>query len=249
MQNYIEIFGSIEKEEHLVSLDTNILPGTMVLETSKPFKGYYSEDPTDVVPQTIFFVLDDKYSSEEIYRASQKIKTYLQKDFDALKAYIEIYNKSYTTIRIYDIENYDDISEIQKGFKSEGIKMKSKFGNINDDCKITLNKVFLVEEFGNGLYMNRGKSKMGYFTIPENMSYRMFQNVVKQVKNNWNGLSFDAAQGTFFRRDGLQEVVRIFSNHINEDTLVDLQFAFHAEFEKFILNHADIKRIGVSKTI
>lgn len=234
MQNYIEIFGSIEKEEHLVSLEKNILPGTMVLETAKPFKGYYSEDPADTVPQTIFFVLENTYSAEEIIRVAQKIKSYSKQDFDAVKADVEIFNKTYTTIRVYDLNNYQEIPQIQKSFKSEGFKMKSKFGNINDDCTIKLKKVFLVEQFGDGLYMNRGKSKMGYFSVPENIPYQMFQDIVKQVKNNWNGRSFDAAKGAFFKRSGIQEIIRIYSNRINENMLIDLKFAFISEYEKTI---------------
>lgn len=232
--NYIEVYGSIIKEEHLVSLESNIIPGTMVLETLHPFRGYYSKDPTESVPQTIFLATEENYSAEEIYRASQNIKNYYKKDFDAVKAVVEIYNKKYTTIRIYDIKDYSEIVEIQKNFKSEGIKMNSRIGKVDDICLITLKKVFLIEDFGEGVYLNRGKSKMGYFTIEKQLTFAMFQSIAKNVKNNWKGPSFDAALATFFRRNGFEEIVRIFSNQIDLEVIRDLKKAFEVEISRYI---------------
>lgn len=222
---HIEASGCILKEEQLTTLDKNIIKGTMVLETVNPFSGYYSDDPEikETIPNTIFFILDDFYYNEDIARATKQIHKYFEEDFDAVRADITIYNTVYSAIRLYDVKNYEIVLKLQQAFNSEGIKFKNKTHNIEGRFQIKLWKVFLVEMVDLGIYMNRSKSKMSYFTINTNFSYKHFAAITQKVKNNWDGKSFDAAIGVFYRKYGMEEIVRIFSNSIDEQMTKELK--------------------------
>jgi len=152
-----------------------------------------------------------------------QIKKYIDEDFDAVRADITIFNTVYAAIRLYDVKNYDIVYKLQQAFKSEGFNFKNKTTNIEGKFLIKLWKVFLVEMVDKGLYMNRSKSKMSYFTINKHFSYKHFQVITQKVKNNWNGKSFDAAMGVFYRKNKMEEVVRVFSNSIDIEMTTELQ--------------------------
>ncbi|MBK8808564.1 MAG: hypothetical protein IPO21_18795 [Bacteroidales bacterium] len=147
-----------------------------------------------------------------------------------VRAEINIHNTNYSAIRVYDIKDYEHVLSLQKAFASEGIKFKSKTTNIEGSFEMKIWKVFLLENTQPGIYMNRSKSKMSYFEINKHLSWTHFKAITKKVKSNWTGKSFDAALGMIYRKHGLEEVVRVFSNAIDENMTVELK----SLYDKFI---------------
>ena len=74
-KNLIETFGYIKKEQNLSTVENNIIPNTLVLESIHPFKGFHGANlPEESKPRSLFLVLSKDYSFEEIARITKKIK-------------------------------------------------------------------------------------------------------------------------------------------------------------------------------
>ncbi|HPM12015.1 MAG TPA: hypothetical protein PK734_00830 [Bacteroidales bacterium] len=227
----MEISGYIRKEERLQNLESSIIQGTMVLETVDPFNGYYSANPDEYVPRTIFFITNKKYSKEDVARYTRAVSKKLQIDIDAVYAEVIIQNELYYAIRLYDFKEYGIIESIQQAFQNLGIEFKKTSQKVSALCRIKIYKVFLVQESSQGIYTNASKSKMFYFTIPVELEFTEFTALVQKVKNNWTGKDFDAAQGFFFRKHTAEDVVRIFSNHISDEMKQQLVQKFNSFIE------------------
>ena len=213
----MEISGFILKEEQLQNLESSIIPGTFVLETVDPFNGYYSSHPDEYVPRTVFLITNKKYSKEAIARYSRTVCKNLQIGLDAVYSEVTIQHELYYAIRVFDFKEYSVIESIQRAFEKVGIEFKYSSLKIHSICRIKIFKVFMVHEDSKGIYSNLGKSKMFYFTLPVELEFDEFKQLVQKVSNNWTGKSFNAAQGFFFRKQSAEDVVRIFSNHITDE--------------------------------
>ena len=224
--NILELAGYIQKSDELQILENHIIQGTSVLQTSKPFYGYYADDPDEYIPQTVFFLVQDDVKQYQILRIASKISQYLEFEIDAVRAEVTVFNEVHNAIRLYDVKNYEQIELVQRAFASEGISFKHISSFTKGLCNVKIWKVFLLEEISSGIYLNKSKSKMFYFRIPEYISFSHFESVDKKVKNNWDGKSYDAAMGLFFRKHGAEEVIRVFSNHISDDMIQELPKKF-----------------------
>lgn len=49
-----------------------------------------------------------------------------------------------------------------------------------------------------------------YFEIPKDLPWDVFQEFTKHIKNNIDNTDFAVAQGVFYRKEGIVEVVRIY---------------------------------------
>jgi len=225
----LETFGTITKIEEVTTMESSIIPGTLALKLGKAFYGYYSSDPHETVPQTVFLILDKEYTAEEILLAASKIKKYADFDFDALKAEITVGNIAYTSIRLYYVEDYSIVEMLQRYFLKEGLHLKKKVSDVSGIAHIKVKKVFLVDEVADGIYLNRGKSNMGYFEIEKQLNFLQFSEVVKSVRNNSTDLpyTYDAAMGAFYRRESLKPIVRIFDNKVTVERIRDQQKRFN----------------------
>jgi len=227
----LELSGYIQKQEELKSVETNIIPGTMVLQSVHPFGGYYSTSPTEYIPNTIFFITNEEKQRDEVSRLTRFVKKELGIDFDASRAEVTIHGKVFTALRLFDYKDVDEVLQIQTAYANAGVKFVKSNKSFNDNFTIKIWKVFLLEEIEKGVYLNKSKSKMFYFAIPKHLNYDEFKNLVKKVKNNWIGKSFDAGYAMLYRKEGVQEAVRIFSNHINDEMLKELPEKFKRYIE------------------
>jgi len=224
--NILECFGTITKVEEVQTLDKAVKQNTLVFETVKPFSGYYSHTPEYTSPQTIFLILNADYSAYTINHATQKIKNNLGIDFDAAKANFSVNYENYVCIRIISIDDYAQIALIQEGYSTGGITMHAYSNIPRERAAISIQKVFLLEEFKEGLYMNRGKSPMAYFELPKALSSIQFKDLLSHVNSNWDGSCFDAAQGILYRRKGIVDIVRIYTPDISKDLLEKIASLF-----------------------
>ena len=107
--------GSISKQEIVKTLEVNIMPHTLVMELMEPFPGYHGANmPTESVPRSILIATARAYSDEEILRITERISTSCNTCFSASPAVVTIYKEDYPAIRIWGLESYDYIPELQE---------------------------------------------------------------------------------------------------------------------------------------
>ena len=218
----LEICGTISKVEELGNVQGDILPNTLVLEGLQPFYGYYGDYPVESKPRFIFLITDQKYSTEEILRAVQNISEYYSGTFDAAVGDIEVYNDVLPMIRIRSHDNFGNLAEIQSGFLNEGIKFRKKKIQINRQSGIIkLKKVFFLEEVEKDVYLDKIEKEMGYFKIPEKLTWKIFEKITNNIKHNWEEITFDAAIGTLNRQQGLQDIIRIYKENIDKKFILE----------------------------
>jgi len=220
LKKNLEVCGTISKVEDIGNVQVQSLPNTLVFEALQPFYGYYGEYPVDEKPRYVFLVTDEHYSSEEVSRAVDKMHAYYGGQIDAVTGEVEVYNEWFPVIRIRDLEGISSLEEIQSGFMNEGIKFRKKRIAVErQSALIKLKKVFLLDEVGKDMYLDKDEVEMGYFRIPETISWKLFLKHTMSIKYNWTDVNFDAALGTLFRHSGLQDIIRVYTDGMNEEFL------------------------------
>ncbi|MCF6239938.1 MAG: hypothetical protein L3J74_01180 [Bacteroidales bacterium] len=234
----IETIGYITKEEYLASLELEIIPNTMVIETRKPFPGYHGKDlpgESSSLPEFIFFVTKQKYTTEHIARVTQNIRKYFKDDIDVARAEITIYNTKYPCIRVKNCEDFSKIAELQECYKGEGIKFAKK-KKLDSVGLIKIQKHFTIEEITEGIYQDTEEEKTHYLQVPVYLTWAQFKSITYKIKNNMDDSNFDAAQGLFYRRGSIVDVVRIYAADIDTNKLEDIRSRYLKEISRNILN-------------
>ncbi|MFP4059306.1 MAG: hypothetical protein ACOCXD_01665 [Bacteroidota bacterium] len=217
----LELSGIIRKTEDLISLDNNIKKGTLVLESNKPFPGYYHgfELPDTEKPRSIFLIIKNVSTPEEISRITTIVKKReIQHNCIANYAEIQLGNYMFPSIRVKNIDCFARISEIQHAFEKEGIVF-SKHEKINQKGLIKLHKVFLLSQVEDEIYFDMDEHDIAYLKTNHFLTWPEFEKITYRVKNNLDKSNFDAATASFFRYHGFEELVRVYSKGRNIETL------------------------------
>ncbi len=223
--------GSIIKQEIVKTLDVNILPNTLVMEIMEPFPGYHGANlPTDSLPRSVFLATTKLHSDEDVLRITERINKSANTHFIANPAVVNIYSDQIPSIRLWGVEGYDFIPELQEGYKTEGIEFRKK-RNLKDVALLKINKSFHIEEIEEGVYRDVGTPKMYYVQIPY-ISWNLFEEITKYLKNNIDNKNFDVAQGLFFL-DKVVDVVRVYGQEVSIDYLKALRDKYITEIDKF----------------
>jgi len=206
----IETMGYIKKEANLSTVENNIIPNTLVLESLHLYPGYHGKNlPEQSVPRSLFLIVNKDYSFEEIARIIKKIKREFQFDFDASQGNIYFKTTSYSCIRIKYLKSFTFLPELQGLFKEQGIKF-AKQKNIDSLGLIVINKHFYISELEEGMYKDLEEDSKFYIELPEELSWDTFKEFTISIKNNIDNSDFDAAQGILYRKKGIVEVVRLY---------------------------------------
>ncbi len=209
-QILIETVGYIKKEENLTTVENNIIPHTFVLENLQPFPGYHGANlPEKLRPRSLFLIVTKEHSFEEIARITKKIKQNFQYDFNASIGHIYFKTSSYTCIRIKYLKSFTFLPELQGLYQEHGIKF-AKQKMIDSKGLIVINKHFYVSEPEEGLYDDLEEDSKFYIEVPKDLPWDVFKEFTLSIKNNIDNSDFDAAQGVFYRKEGIVEVVRIY---------------------------------------
>lgn len=225
----IETSGYIVKEVNLKSLSERVIPKTCVLMALGLYPGYYGEDLSFPFPESIFILLHEHYSKEKIARATKEIKKYIDHAFEAFPGDISLYNNRCRFIRIKGLNDYAQIENMQKCYLDTGLKLKKKMMDIQDKGIVKVEKEFLINEFEQGTYRDSLTFEKHYVEIPAKLNWKLFQKITQNIKNNWDGHSFDAAIGTLFRFAGLQDIVRIYGKEITQEEIQQLKEKYQQE--------------------
>jgi len=232
----INTLGYIIKEEDLVSVKNNIIPNTLVLETQKPFPGYHgSHQPEELkIPEFIYFVTKEKYSSEHIFRVTDNVQKYFGKDLNVARVELTIFNDTYYSFRIKGCKDYTRVNELQSCFKSEGIKF-ANYKKIETKALIRVQKTFSLEE-QDLIYVDLEDPSCFYLPIPLKLNWEQFRIITMNIKNNIEDNNYDAALALFFLKHKVVDLVRIFTQEPNIDKLLDIKTRYQNEIKKLLID-------------
>ncbi len=217
----LESYGTVAKEEHVKSVENNVLPNSCVLENIELFPGYHGENlPTDQGPDTFFLITTEEHSSEKIFRISDDIRAFTGHSFNGSPARICIGNDTYHAIRIRDLNRYEPLEEIQKCYLDIGIRFQKK-KKINDLALIELKKIFSLEWINENILKDKD-GVMHYLKLYKQLTWGRFRNISRFVKNNLNYANFDEALVVIYANE-VHDLVRIYDKNTDITHLEELR--------------------------
>jgi hypothetical protein len=89
--------------------------------------------------------------------------------------------------------------------------------------KIRIIKFFNLEEIAEKIYQDRREKYHAYIEIPRHLNMDEFDALNNKVKYNWVESKFDAAKASFYYDGELHEVIRIYSDKIGPEYLMELR--------------------------
>jgi len=227
----IETIGSIEKKETLVGIGYD----DMALESLYPFPGYHGETVPDTTnPKSAFLITKTNYPEEKIIRATLKAKNLFPHPFDGSPGTVTLFNESKQCIRIKDLKNYNHIPELVEAFKKNGIEfMKGKKVDPYEGL-IKITKYFLLDELDQGVYMDKETPEMAYFEVDTELPFDDFEQITLNIKRNIREDKWDAAQGIFYRKKGIVDVIRIYDLNVCLGQCLYLREKYENEIKRYL---------------
>lgn len=217
----IERFGGIIKEEPLSCIqDDIILPNTCVLEADSPYFGYYSYEPQTKNPQHLYCALNGYFSLETIARATQNVRKNFDKSFDAAIGSVTVSGNTCQIIRIRNLHHYNYITDIQRLYLEEGITFKKKPMKVkNSNAMIKLRKFFTLQVLEDNIYIDNEEESHIYFKIPQQIEWDFFKEITDKVRLNSCDFYFDAALAFMYEKDGVADMIRVYSKNFTVDKI------------------------------
>lgn len=223
-KNAIEVFGTIRKQETVLTIDDKVQTGTLVFEALEPFPGYYDETPFGANPIYMYLALQEQYPLMDIIRATHNVEKVFNEKFDAGKGFVQIVDTTYNVLRVRHLNRYDLIGDLQHAYNAQGIyfMMKTKKG-LETPAQIKVVKFFNLTPIDEGIYLDNKEEYHAYLEIPKQLHWDDFLALTNRVKYNWEDSKFDAAFGEFFHEGKIHDFVRIYSNKLTPDYLLALR--------------------------
>jgi len=212
-KNLMTACGSITKKESLMWIKSNILEHTNVAEANMPYAGYYGWMPEKPKPNSLFLLTERYYTLEEALRFTQNIDICAKNRVNAASAVLSFKNQSFSAIRIRNFPDYEHLRMLQECFQKLGVCFLKKT-IFETEAVITVNKCFLLERSDDGIFMDMSNKNEGYISIPVFLGQNDFELLINRVKNNGECKFFDAARGGLIIEGHVQEIIRIYSEHL-----------------------------------
>ncbi len=223
-ENKLEVFGTLSKEEPVLTISDRIVPGTLVFEALAPFPGYYNDSPLATKPIYMYLALQEQYTLVDILRATEKVEKVFDNKFEAGKGFLQIYDQKYHVLRVRHLEHYDLIGKLQEAYQDQGIfPLKKTRKGLEEPAQIRVIKFFNLTKIDDGIYLDNKEDFHAYLEVPQGHSWEGFNELTNRVKYNWVESKFDAALGAFYHNGKLHEFIRIYSNKLNLPYLQELR--------------------------
>jgi hypothetical protein len=228
----IETIGYLQKEVALTTVSNNILTNTFVLEALQPFPGYFGKNLPDAThPRSLFLVLKKPYSFEELAHIIKRIKKEFAQDYNATVAEIFLKSSTLPCIRIKYLQRFSFIPELQKLLQGHGIKFHSSC-HLDAKALVKVDKTFYVREEKEGMYRDLEEASKCYIDLPRLITWRQFESITHDLKNNLENNLFDAALGVFYRKSGVVDMVRIYDKEKTPDRMKLLRQMYWRRVER-----------------
>jgi len=223
-KNAIEVFGTIRKQETVLTIDDKVQTGTLVFEALEPFPGYYHETPFSENPIYMYLALQEQYPLMDMIRATHKVEKVFNEKFDAGKGFVQLVDTTYNVLRVRHLNRYDLIGDLQKAYNDQGIyfMVKSKKG-LEAVAQIKVVKFFNLTPLDEGIYLDNKEEYHAYLELPKEQTWEDFNALTNRVKYNWEESKFDAAVGAFFHNGQIHEFVRVYSHKLSLEYLQALR--------------------------
>jgi hypothetical protein len=232
MKSTLETVGTITKKEILSTIEHDT-DKALVLETKKPYPGFYGTTiPDQLKPISLFFVTDQKYSGEMIIRATMAVKKETETTFDAVPGLIQVFNTMSPAIRIKDLASYEKIAELISLYRKYGIDFMKSRNLESFEGLIKIRKYFSLDLMEDGIYHDIQIPEMVYFTIPTMLSWDVFEALTLNMKMDPDYNNFDAALGVFFTPKGVLDIVRIYRKEIELDDITRIRNKYLLEINR-----------------
>lgn len=206
----IETMGYIKKEVNLTSIDNNVIANSLVLESLHPFPGYHGTNlPEKSTPRSLFLITTKDYPYEDIARITKNIKKDFKFDFHASQGNIHTKTSTYHCIRIKYLQSFTFLPELIELYQKAGIKF-ARHKSLKSSGLIVINKPFYIDELEETIYKDINEDSKFYIELPVVLGWNEFVEMTHTIKNNIDNSNFDAAQGVFYRRKGIVELVRLY---------------------------------------
>lgn len=237
----IEAFGYIVKKETLATLEYKESLPALVLEDMAPFSGYYDlynvpRNTKEVIPRSVFIVIRPFHepNENEFIRNTQKIKRDNPGfDFDAVIGQLTVLNERTYCIRI-KLDDLDILPQLIDLYAKSGIVF-SRPKQIRDFATIIkVRKYFDMEVLSEGIYRDLDQANTYYLEVTREPEWADFENIYNNIKNNYEYKTFVAAIGSMYRKCGLVDFIRIYSEDIKIDQLKYLRDRFRSELKRVI---------------
>jgi hypothetical protein len=234
-ESTFESFSTITKEEKVKTLNHSIIPNTFCLEIISPLPGYYgSEYLIDQnQPGHILFLTKDYVHFEDFFRMVKRMKTYMDMNFDASLASVEVHNSTVSAIRVRNISSYEDVSELQQAFMAEGVSM-AKPRRIADKAIIRIKKFLMLKELEAGIYSDREVKGYYYLSMKHPVSWKLFEKVTHRIRHNNPELKYDVAFGVLFRTGDLEDIIRVYGESLSSEELITLHTQYTKALSEYI---------------
>ena len=231
---HIESFSIITKEEKVKTLTHNIANNTFAIEIITPLPGYYGAEYLISREKLghVLFITREYVHFEDFFRMQNKIKSYMNFDFDATFASVIARNTKFHALRIKDVESYDQIEELQHAFMDEGVQM-AKPKRINEMALIRVKKFLSLISNGNGIYTDTLTGVLKYMEIEKPVTWKLFEKVTHRIRNNMPNIKFDVALGVLFRTGDLLDVIRVYGDDLSQEDLIKLHENYIAVLKEY----------------
>lgn len=227
----IETIGTIEKKESLVPVKYKYL----VLETLSPYPGYHGTTvPDSDKPSSLYFITRSRYMEEKVIRITQKIKKERKMTFDGSPGMVNLYNMLNPCIRIKDVKSYDEAEDILNAYNEEGIEFMNYRKVEPYSGIIRVKKYFILEAVTDCTYDDVEDKAMHYFTIQMPLRWSQIEKITLEIKRNLENPNFDAALGSFYRKTGLVDVIRIYDEKCTPERLKTIRTKYAHAIKKLI---------------
>ena len=84
--------------------------------------------------------------------------------------------------------------------------------------------------------MDKETPEMGYFEVPLQLDWDTFEEITLDIKRNIEDNNFDAALGTFYRKNGLKDIIRIFDTNVCLGECLFLREKYCSSIDKYLKN-------------
>ncbi len=223
-------YGTIEKKENITTINIPDGLDTLVYESISPFKGYYDNFPDKHNNITYLYLPIDNYQNFiDLHRIIIASRCSLDKCIDMDYAELTYQKQPIYAIRVRGFDDLSQVAAIQKTLSAHSVKFTAKKTQKDFESVVRITKYFFLDKQNEGIWLDSKVEKHGYIELAKYLNHKDFTSLLKSVKNNWSGYTFDAAQATLCSEDKVVDMVRIYSKHVkDEGYLSDLKKVFNS---------------------
>lgn len=219
-----EVIGKITLQENISPIERNKVNGSFVIHVPNPLASYYSRFTEVNRPNSVVFVTKNPVSFEKILRATKIINAENKLDLNGAKCEVMIGRHKYNGIRVFGIDRYTKINDIQTAYINQGfICHKNVRIGKGTDALIRVNKFFYIIDVENEIYHSPNNKDRYYFDVPRLMTWDEFRELTFDIKNNISVTNYDIAKGILYEKNGITDILRVIKPNITLDMVKQIR--------------------------